>query len=163
MTIFLWILALAMIAAGVVGTVRPILPGPTLVFAGVALAAWIDHFTRISGWTVGLVGALAVAAFFADSLTRTLGAKRANASPLAITGAAIGSAAGTFTTPLLGPIGLLVLPLMGAMIGDYATNRSFLRAGKVGLATWFGTVAGTAARLAITFTMIGIFAAALLI
>ena len=87
MTIFLWILALAMIAAGVVGTVRPILPGPTLVFAGVALAAWIDHFTRISGWTVGLVGALAVAAFFADSLTKTLGAKRANASPLAITGA----------------------------------------------------------------------------
>ena len=37
-----------------------------------------------------------------------------------------------------------------------------LRAGKVGLATWFGLLVGTAVKLAIAFTMIGVFVAALI-
>jgi len=155
----LWVLALALIAAGLVGTVRPVLPGPALIFTGILLAAWIDDFQKIGWWTIGFAGALLVASFFADTLAQAFGAKRANASPLAMTGAAIGSFAGAF----LGPVGLFVLPLVGAMIGDFATNRSILRAGKVGLMTAIGTVAGTAARVAISFAMIGFFVAALLV
>ena len=34
MTVFLWVLAVAMMAIGVAGTILPALPGPTLVFAG---------------------------------------------------------------------------------------------------------------------------------
>ena len=47
MTILLWIAAIALIAIGVAGTVLPLLPGPILAFAGIALAAWIDDFARI--------------------------------------------------------------------------------------------------------------------
>lgn len=155
----LWVPALALIAAGLVGTVRPFLPGPALIFAGILLAAWIDDFHRIGWWTIGFVGALLLLSFFADTITQALGAKRANASPLAVTGAAVGSFAGAF----LGPVGLFALPLVGAMIGDFATNRSLLRAGKVGLLTALGTVAGTAARVAISFAMVGFFVAALLL
>jgi len=158
-SILLWIVALALIAAGLVGTVRPFLPGPILIFAGILLAAWIDQFQKIGWWTIGFTGVLLVLSFFADTLLQTLGAKRANASPLAVTGAAVGTFAGAF----LGPVGLFALPLVGAMVGDFATNRSILRAGKVGIATAIGTVAGTAARLAISFAMIGFFVAALLL
>ncbi len=155
----LWVLALGLIAAGMVGTIRPFLPGPILIFAGVLLAAWIDDFHKIGRWTIGFVGALLLLSFFADTITQALGAKRANASPLAVTGAAVGSFAGAF----LGPVGLFALPLVGAMVGDFATNRSVLRAGKVGLLTALGTVAGTAARVAISFAMVGFFVAALLL
>ena len=57
MTIFLWLLAVALILLGIAGTVLPALPGVTLVFGGILLAAWIDHFARIPGWLVAVFAA----------------------------------------------------------------------------------------------------------
>jgi len=159
MTTLLWILAVAMIVVGVVGTVLPALPGAVLVFGGIALAAWIDGFTEISGWTVGVVAMLTVLAFAADYVAALLGAKRAGASRLAIAGAAIGTVAGVFT----GFVGLLFMPLLGAAIGEYIADRDVMRAGKVGVATWIGLLLGTAVKVALVFTMVGIFFAALLL
>jgi uncharacterized protein YqgC (DUF456 family) len=42
-------------------------------------------------------------------------------------------------------------------------GRDLERAGKVGVGTWIGMVLGTAARLALTFIMIGIFVLAYLL
>jgi hypothetical protein len=159
MTTLLWILAVAMIVVGVAGTVLPALPGAVLVFGGIALAAWIDGFTEISGWTVGVVAVLTVLAFAADYVAALLGAKQAGASRLAIAGAAIGTVAGVFT----GFVGLLFMPLLGAAIGEYVADRDVMRAGKVGVATWIGLLLGTAAKVALVFTMVGIFFAALLL
>jgi uncharacterized protein YqgC (DUF456 family) len=41
-----------MIAIGVAGTILPAIPGATMVFSGIALAAWADGFTRIPVWVV---------------------------------------------------------------------------------------------------------------
>jgi len=158
MTALLWTLALAMIAVGVAGTVLPALPGPTLVFAGIALAAWIDDFARISVWVVVVAGILAAITWAIDIASSVAGAKRVGASPWAIAGAAIGTIAGVFT----GFIGLLFLPLAGAAIGEYLAKRDVLGAGKVGLATWLGLLAGTALKVAIVFAMLGLFAGSLL-
>jgi uncharacterized protein YqgC (DUF456 family) len=159
MTIALWILAVALIVVGIVGTVLPALPGPILVFAGVALAAWIDDFTRISGWTVGVLGVLTIIAWVTDYVAAAAGAKRAGASGQAIVGAAIGTVAGVFT----GLVGLIFLPLVGAAIGEFVAQRDALRAGRVGVATWLGMLVGTVAKVAIVFLIVGIFVAALLI
>ena len=159
MTIVLWILAVALIVVGLVGTVLPALSGAILVFAGVALAAWIDDFARISGWTVAVLGGLTVIAWVIDYVAGVFGAKRAGASPLAIAGAAIGTIAGIFT----GLWGLVFLPLLGAALGEYLARRDARRAGKVGVATWLGLLAGTAAKVAIAFLMVGVFVGALLI
>ena len=53
------------------------------------------------------------------------------------------------------------MPLMGAAIGEFIAHKDALRAGKVGAATWFGLLVGTAIKLAIAFTMVGVFIAAL--
>lgn len=159
MSAVLWIVALLMIAIGVVGTVLPALPGAVFVFGGIALAAWIDDFTRISAWTVGALALLTLAAFAADYVAAVLGAKKAGASKLAIVGAAIGTVAGVFT----GLIGLVFMPLAGAAAGEFIAQRDLRRAGKVGVATWLGLLVGTAVKVAIVFTMVGIFAVALLV
>ena len=159
MTVVLWIVAVALIVVGLVGTVLPALPGAILVFAGIALAAWIDDFARISGWTVAVLGVLTVIAWVVDYVAGVFGAKRAGASPLAIAGAAIGTIAGILT----GLWGLVFLPLVGAALGEYLARRDAWRAGKVGVATWLGLLAGTAAKVAIAFLMVGVFVAALLI
>jgi uncharacterized protein YqgC (DUF456 family) len=158
-TIALWILAVLLIVAGVVGTVLPALPGAILVFAGVALAAWIDDFARISGWTVVVLGVLTLIAWATDYVAAAAGAKRAGASRHAIVGAAIGTVAGIFT----GLVGLVFMPLVGAAIGEFLAQKDALRAGRVGVATWLGMVVGTVVKVAIVFVMVGIFVAALLI
>ena len=159
MTTFLWLLAVALIVVGVVGTVLPAIPGATLVFAGIAEAAWIGDFARIPVWIVVVAGVLAALTWVIDFAAASVGAKRVGASPWAIAGAALGTIAGVFT----GLVGLLFLPLAGAAIGEFLAERDLLRAGKVGLATWLGIVIGTALKVAIVFAMLGMFAAALLV
>ena len=159
MTAILWIGAITLIAIGVAGTFLPALPGPILVFGGIALAAWIDDFARIPAWLLLLLGVLMVTAWMVDYLAAAAGAKRAGASRQAIIGATIGTLAGVFS----GLWGLLFMPLAGAAIGEYRAQRDLRRAGKVGIATWIGLLLGTAAKVAIVFAMVGIFVVALLV
>ena len=157
MNILLWCAAVALIALGVVGTVLPALPGAILVFAGIALAAWIDDFARVSPWVLALLAALTAFAWAVDFIAAAAGAKKAGASPLAIAGAAIGTVLGVFT----GLVGLLFMPLAGAALGEFVARRDLRRAGSVGIATWIGLLLGTATKVAIVFAMLGIFVAAL--
>ena len=67
---------------------------------------------------------------------------------------------------------LLFLPLVGAVLGEWFAQRRktaehlvahkdhHTRAMKVGMATWVGMIVGTAVKLALTFMMVGTFAAA---
>jgi hypothetical protein len=157
MTIALWALVIVLMAVGVAGTVLPVLPGAVLIFGGAVLGAWIDNWTRISGWTLGVIGVLAVLSIACDFVAASLGAKRLGASPLAVSGAAIGTVVGVFT----GLWGLLFMPLAGAAIGEYMAMRNLQRAGRVGIATGVGLLIGVVIKLAFAFSMIGIFVAAL--
>ena len=159
MTAILWVGAIALIVIGIVGTVVPALPGAILVFAGIVLAAWIDDFTRIPLWLLAVLGVLTAMAWFVDYVAAVVGAKRAGASRLAIVGAALGTLAGI----LSGLWGLLFMPLLGAAIGEYVAQRDTRRAGKVAIATWVGLLLGSAAKVAIVLTMVGIFVLALIV
>jgi uncharacterized protein YqgC (DUF456 family) len=159
MTTALWVLAALLIVAGVAGTVLPALPGIPLIFGGVLLAAWIDDFQRIPGWVVGVLAVLAVIGIAVDYAAAALSAQRIGASRYGIIGAALGTVAGIVT----GLWGLVFMPLVGAAIGEFLAHRDALRAGKVGVATWLGLLIGTAVKIAVAFTMLGVFIAALLI
>ena len=159
MTTALWLVAITMIVIGIAGTVLPALPGLVLVFGGIALAAWIDDFTRISAWTVGGLAVLTLIGVAVDYVAAVLGARKAGASKLAVLGAAIGTIAGIFT----GLVGLVFMPLAGAALGEFIAQKDLWRAGKVGVATWLGLLVGTALKVAIVFTMAGVFVFALLV
>jgi len=157
MTAVLWVLAVMMMAVGVAGTILPAIPGATMVFGGIALAAWADGFTRIPVWVVVVAGLLAALTWVIDFMAAAAGARRVGASGWAVVGAAAGTIAGIFT----GFVGLIFLPLAGAALGEFAARRDVVRAGKVGIATWLGLIVGTAAKVAIVFAMLGLFAIAL--
>jgi len=159
MTLLLWTLVVVLIVAGVAGTILPALPGAMLVFAGILLGAWIDHFDRVSITIVVICGVLTLLAWATDYAAAMLGAKRAGASRLAVIGAAIGTVAGVFT----GLVGLIFMPLLGAAIGELIAVRNATRAAHVGISTWIGLLLGTLAKVVLTFMMVGIFIAALLI
>jgi len=158
LTTTLWIVVVVLVLAGLAGTVLPELPGIPLIFGGVLLAAWIEDFQRIPGWVIGVLAVLAVIGVAVDYVAAALSARRVGASRQGIIGAALGTVAGVVT----GLWGLIFMPLVGAAIGEFIAHRDALRAGKVGLATWFGLLVGTAVKIAVAFTMIGVFVAALI-
>lgn len=159
LTIALWSAVVVLMVLGVAGVVLPVLPGTVLIFAAILLGAWIDDFARISGWTVGVAAVLMVISVICDYVAAALGAKRVGASRQAVIGAATGTLLGIFS----GLWGLIFMPLVGAAVGEYLVLRDLQRAGRVGMATWVGLLLGTAVKIAIAFTMLGMFIAALLI
>jgi hypothetical protein len=157
MTELLWVLAVVLVIVGLVGTVLPALPGVPLIFIGVLVAAWAENFQRITGLTIAILAVLATIGVVIDYVAASMSAKRAGASRAGIIGAAVGTVAGIVT----GLWGLLFMPLVGAAIGEFISHRDALRAGRVGVATWVGLLVGTVVKLAVAFTMIGVFIAAI--
>jgi uncharacterized protein YqgC (DUF456 family) len=54
--------------------------------------------------------------------------------------------------------GLLLGPFLGAVIGELSAGKKFDHAARVGVGTWIGLLFGTLAKLALCFTMLGVFA-----
>src|SRR5881394_3658460 len=105
-----FILSGVLILVGLAGTVVPVLPGVPLVFAGMLLAAWADHFQHIGAFTLTLLGVLCALALLIDFFASLLGAKRVGASTRALWGAMFGTLAGLF----FGLPGILLGPFLGA-------------------------------------------------
>jgi hypothetical protein len=155
----LWALAIGLMLVGALGILLPALPGVPLMFAGMVFAAAIDDFQRIGWITLSILGFLTIVAFIVDLTASALGAKRVGASGRAIWGAVIGTIVGLF----FGVPGLLLGPFVGAVAGELTVHGRIDQAGRVGLATWLGLIFGALFKLAIAFSMIGIFVLAIFI
>lgn len=153
--------AAVLILIGLAGTLLPALPGLPLVFIGLLLAAWADHFTHVGVITLVILGVLTAVSLAADYWASAQGAARTGASQLAVWGAAIG----TLATFVLGPVGLFVGPFVGAAIGEILHRRSLAggdlgAATKIGLGATLGAIFGIVLKLGIAFLMLGLFALA---
>ena len=151
-----WMLALLLVVVGIAGSVLPALPGVTLVFLGLLLAAWIGDFQQVGAFPLVVLGLLTLLSFVIDLAATALGAKRVGATKLAVVGAALGTLAGLF----LGLPGLILGPFVGAVAGELMSHGQVQQATRAGIATWIGLLFGTLAKLALVFTMLGLFALA---
>ncbi len=152
----LWALAVILVLLGIAGTVLPALPGAPLVFVGLVCAAWADGFQKVGWPTLSILAILMLLTFVVDFLASRWGAKRVGASWLALAGAFVGTIVGLFfNVP-----GLIFGPFLGAVAGEWLAVRDLRQAGKAGLGTWLGMILGIAAKLALVFAMVGIFALA---
>jgi len=149
----LYVLAAVMMVIGVAGVVLPVLPGLPLTFAGMLLAAWVGDFEQVGWVTLTVLGVLTALSVAVDFLATALGAQRVGASRKAI----IGSILGTFAGLLFLPVGILVGPFAGALIGEMLHGRELGRAAKVGLATWIGLAVGMVLKVGLAFAMLAVF------
>lgn len=159
MAIVLWVIGIALVIIGLVGTVLPALPGAMLIVAGLVVAAWADGFTRVGVWPLVIIGVIGAASYLVDFAAAALGAKKFGASPRAMVGAGLGTLLGLF----LGLPGIVIGPFLGAVIGELTVHRDMTKVGKAGLAAWIGFLAGMAVKVGIAFLMIAIFLSALVL
>ena len=149
----LYAIAVLLVLVGLAGTILPALPGLPLVFAGMLLGAWAGDFQHIGIPVIVVLGALTLLSLVVDFWATALGARRVGASGKAVAGAVIGTFAGLF----FGPVGLFAGPFVGALAGELLHGRDVGQATRVGFGTWLGIVFGTVLKLALAFTMLGLF------
>ena len=148
------ILAILLVAAGIAGTVFPLLPGPPLVLAGLWLLAWQDAYIRVGLLTLGVLSVLVLLATLVDHFAAVLGVRRAGASRQAVIGAFLGGLAGIFG----GLPGVILGPAFGALLGEWLAGRGHAQAARAGLAAGLSFFFATVFKLALVFAMLGIFA-----
>ncbi|HWP57859.1 MAG TPA: DUF456 domain-containing protein [Candidatus Acidoferrales bacterium] len=158
-SIALWIVAIVLMIAGVAGLVLPALPGAPLLFAGLWLAAWADDFAYVGAGTLILLAVLAALTYVVDFAATAFGARRFGASSRAVIGAAAGALVGLF----FGLPGIALGPFLGAVAGELLNRRSLHAATRAGIGATIGLALGVAAKLALAFSMLGIFVLARLI
>lgn len=152
-TVLLWVLAAVLVVVGVLGLLLPALPGAPLLFGGLLIAAWLEDFAYVGPWTLTFLAILAALTYVIDFLAGALGAKGFGATKHAMIGAFVGAVVGIF----FGLPGILLGPFIGAVLGELLADRSLQEAGAAGLGATIGLALGVAAKMALAFSMIGIF------
>ncbi|MBE9609015.1 DUF456 domain-containing protein [Chitinilyticum piscinae] len=147
----LWfVFAFLLMGVGLAGSVLPVLPGSPLIFAGVLIAAWQNHFERLGWPTFILLGLLVLVSQIIDYIAGAAGAKAVGASRQAVWGALAGSIIGLF----FGLPGLILGPFVGAVLGELLAQSSLGQAGKVGIASWLGFIVGSILKLVLAAAML---------
>lgn len=159
MDIGLWVVAVLLVLAGFAGLLLPALPGPPLLIAGLALAAWIDGFSRVSLAALAFIGLLGLLMVLVDVLASGWAARWFGASRAAFWGAAAGGLIGLF----FGLPGLILGPLLGAAGAEWAHSRQLASAGGAAAGAAVGFVIGGLVRVTLAFAMVAIFVVAYLI
>jgi hypothetical protein len=147
--------AVTLILVGLAGAMVPALPGIPLIFGGIWLIAYLDHYHHVGLWWLLVIAAVGTIGLTLDLLAGALGAKRIGASKEAVWGAFFGTAIGIF----FGLPGVLLGPFCGAVLGELSAGSSVLRSTDVGVSAWVGLIFGTIIKLISSLIMVAVFGA----
>jgi uncharacterized protein len=148
-------IAATLILVGLAGAMVPALPGVPLIFCGLWLVAYIDHYHHVGAWWLLGIAIVGATGLTLDLLAGALGAKQVGASKEAVWGAFLGTAMGLF----FGLPGVLLGPFFGAVLGELSAGGSVLRSTDVGMSAWLGMIFGTIIKLVSSLIMLAVFGA----
>ena len=118
------ILVAVAIAVGLVGVLVPLLPGTLLVYAAIAVWAFVEQNTV--GWVVlGVVTAILAATMAIKYLWPVKRMRAADVSPTTLAAGAVAGVIGFFVIPVLG---LLIGFVLGVYLAELAHRRDQRRA-----------------------------------
>jgi uncharacterized protein YqgC (DUF456 family) len=154
MELLWWVIAILLMAAGLLGTILPVFPGTTVIL----LAAVLHRIMLGSGKSIGWVAItvlvlLTLVSYALDFASGFWGARRFGASKWGLLGVTIGAVVGIF----FGIIGLFIGPVIGAIVGEFIAGKKVIDAGKAGWGSLLGTLGGMVGKLLIALAMIIVF------
>ena len=150
MDIILLILGIIFLLVGVVGCILPVLPGPPLSYVGILFL----HFTKFADYTTTFLvffAVLAVVVTLLDYFVPIWGTKRFGGSKYGSWGATIGVVLGLFVFP---PFGIILLPFVGAVIGESLKGSDFPASLRSGAGSFLGFLLGTGLKLITSLVMV---------
>ncbi|PYJ49718.1 MAG: DUF456 domain-containing protein [Verrucomicrobia bacterium] len=154
MELFWWLFTTVLFAVGLIGTVLPVFPGTTIILAGAVIHRMMLGPEKSVGWrSIVLLVLLTIATYALDFLSGYVGAKYFGATKWGMFGAILGALIGVF----FGILGLLVWPVIGAIVGEFIAGKRMIDAGRAGWGSLLGNLGGMVGKLIIALAMITIF------
>lgn len=144
MEVILIVLAILLIAGGVVFSVLPPLPGPLLSYGAVIVSNYLAEETSFSHTFLIVTGILALAVIVADYVLPIMATKKFGGTKAGVWGGMIGVVVG-FILPI--PFGVIIGPLLGAIIGDLYGGNHIRSAFKSGFGSFIGFLIGTSVKV----------------
>lgn len=148
-TILLLLGALALVI-GLIGCVAPVIPGPPIGYAGIILLQCTEKHPFSTAFMI--VMALAVVAVTVlDYIIPALGTKKFGGSKYGSWGCLIGTFAGFFILP---PWGIILMPFIGAFIGELLNGSASDNALKAAFGSLLGFLGGVLCKSIVCIAMI---------
>lgn len=147
--IVLIVLGLICIVVGFVGCILPVIPGIPLSYVGIVLlhlTSRVDfspQFLVIWGIVVIIIQVL-------DYFVPIWGTKRFGGGKKGVWGSMLGVVLGLFILP---PWGIIVLPFVGAVIGELLDEKEIKEALKAGFGSFLGFIVGTVAKFLVAIVL----------
>jgi len=147
----LWLtVSIILVILGVAGTIIPVLPGTPLIFGGALVYGFATGFQEVTKEFLLLMFVLTLISLVLDYLAAAWGTRRYGGSSQAVLGAILGGVVGLLT---LGPIGLLVGPMLAVVMVELLQRRPLDVAVRAAFGTLIGVVGGIGMQLLIGLTM----------
>ena len=142
MEITLLILAGICMVVGIIGCIVPGLPGKPIAYAGLWIAQATDRVDL--SWQMLLIwGIVTIVVTVLDYVVPAWGTKRYGGTRWGVWGSTIGVFAGLF----FGPAGVIIGPLLGAILGERLGGKEMQQALKAGWGSFIGLMCGTLLKL----------------
>lgn len=144
----LLILGIILMLIGIVGCLVPVMPGPPLSYLGLIFL----HITKFGHFTTPVLialGSVTLVVTILDYIVPIWGTKKFGGSKYGTRGATVGLIIGLF----LGPVGIIIGPLFGAIVGELIFRDDLDYALKAGFGSLLGFLTGIGLKLAASFVM----------
>lgn len=146
----LWIvLGSILLIVGVVGCIVPIIPGPPISYISLLLLQITDKHPFTTRFLI-IWALITTVVTVLDYVVPVYGTKKLGGSKKGIWGATIGLFIGIFFFP---PIGIIVGPFLGALIGELIAGRDTKVAFLSALGSFLGFVTGTLLKMIASICM----------
>jgi uncharacterized protein YqgC (DUF456 family) len=152
--LFWWLVAIILMAVGLIGTVLPALPGAVIILAAAVIhQLMVGSEKSLGWWNIGALTVLALLSYAVEVATGYFGAKRFGATKWGLIGAGVGALVGLFF-----PFpGLIIGPAVGAIAGELISGKRLISAGRAGWGTLLGGAVGMVGKLIIGLIMVSWF------
>ena len=150
MDLILLVLGLILCLIGILGSFLPIIPGPVSSWLGILLL-YSTSTVEFNLNFILITFTVAISVGFLDYIIPILGVKKLGGTRSGQIGTMIGL---ILCLILLGPIGIVIGPFLGALLGEMCTNKSFQDSLKPAFGSFIGVIAGSIIKFLISLSFL---------
>ncbi|CAH1211590.1 hypothetical protein PAECIP111893_03436 [Paenibacillus plantiphilus] len=149
-----WIITILLFVVGMAGAVFPILPGALAIYAAFFVYGFFISWEPFGFWFWSIQTIIVVVLFVADYAVNAWGVKKFGGSKASVWGSTIGIIIGPFVIPAFG---LILGPLLGAIIGEMSAGSDLKKSFMVGLGALVGLFSSMVVKFILQLGMIVLF------
>ncbi|MGB5437600.1 MAG: DUF456 domain-containing protein [Maribacter sp.] len=155
MDIALLIFGFLLMLIGILGSFLPVLPGPPVSWIGLLLL----YLTKVvpDDWVfLGITLVIALVVFALDYIIPAVGTKKFGGTRAGMIGTTLGLLV-ALIFPILGPLGIIIWPFVGALVGELLNKADKKTATKAAFGSFIGFLTGTFLKFMVTVVYLGLF------